>query len=91
MKDGMLTKQKIDLSNELAPEPFLSEPLSFSDIFDALVQQVPDYSLVLLIDEYDAPLIAHANDQAELQECQQLMRGLFATIKRPVRSCATFE
>ena len=74
-------KQKIDLSSELAPEPFLSEPLSFSDIFDALVQQVPDYSLVLLIDEYDAPLIAHANDQAELQECQQLMRGLFATIK----------
>lgn len=74
-------KQKIDLSNELAPEPFLSEPLSFSDIFDALVQQIPDYSLVLLIDEYDAPLIAHANDQAELQECQQLMRGLFATIK----------
>ena len=75
-------EHQIDISDELAPVPYLSAPLDFNDIFDALVQQVPDYSLVLLIDEFDAPLMAHANDQAELQECQQLLRSLFAPLKR---------
>lgn len=75
-------EHQIDISDDLAPVPYLSVPLDFNDIFDALVQQVPDYSLVLLIDEFDAPLMAHANDQAELQECQQLLRSLFAPLKR---------
>ena len=74
-------EHQIDISDALAPVPYISAPLDFNDVLDALVQHAPDYSLVLLIDEYDAPLIAHANDQAELQECQLLMRGLFATLK----------
>ena len=75
-------EHKIDISDALAPVPYISAPLDFSDIFDALVQQVPDYSLVLLIDEYDAPLMAHAHDQEELLDGKLLLRSLFAPLKR---------
>lgn len=80
--DDFCIEHNIDISAALVPKPFLSKPLRFKNIFYALVKKVPNRSLVLLIDEYDAPLIAHANDQAELQECQLLMRGLFATLKK---------
>lgn len=75
-------EHQIDISDDLAPVPYLSAPLDFSDVFHALIENVPNRSLVLLIDEFDAPLIAHANDQEELLDGKLLLRSLFAPLKR---------
>ena len=75
-------EHQIDISDDLAPVPYISAPLDFSDVFHALVKNAPNHSLVLLIDEYDAPLMAHTHEQEELLDCKLLLRSLFAPLKR---------
>ena len=48
---------------------------------DQMLSQLPANSLVLLVDEYDAPLLCHAQDEKELEACRYLMRGLFSSVK----------
>ena len=52
-----------------------------SDFFGQMFQQLPHRSLVLLVDEYDAPLLSFVNKETELAACKELMRGWFGSIK----------
>ena len=54
---------------------------SFRKRVNALLEQLPNRSLVLLIDEFDAPLLYHGDQEQELHACKLLMRGLFSTVK----------
>ena len=57
------------------------DPLDFGEQFDYMLNQLPDVSLVLLVDEYDAPLLYHAQDERELHEAGELLRCLFGMVK----------
>ena len=48
---------------------------------DQMLSQLPANSLVLLVDEYDAPLLYHAQDERELHEAGELLRCLFGMVK----------
>lgn len=56
-------------------------PSDFGAIFNKLLEQLEPQSLVLLIDEYDAPLIRHLTNQQELGVCKDLMSQLFSAVK----------
>ena len=60
----------------------IPEKSSFRKRLKALLEQLPNRSLVLLIDEFDAPLLYHCDQEQELRACKLLMRGLFSTVKR---------
>ena len=60
----------------------MPEKSSFRKRLKALLERLPDRSLVLLIDEFDAPLLNHYDQEQELHACKLLMRGLFSTVKR---------
>lgn len=49
--------------------------------FCVMLEQVPERSLVLLIDDYDAPLLNHFEDEAERKVCQLVLRCLFFALK----------
>lgn len=49
--------------------------------FCVMLEQVPERSLVLLIDDYDAPLLNHFEDEAERKACQLVLRCLFFALK----------
>lgn len=53
----------------------------FSSKFESLLQMLPDYSLVLLADEYDAPLLYRLKDNEEKQKAAAFMQALFGLIK----------
>lgn len=53
----------------------------FASVFSALLKSLPDGSLVLLVDEFDAPLIYRLQDQAEIKQMKELLRALFGLIK----------
>lgn len=55
--------------------------LDFSMYLEALLEQLSYGSLVLLVDEYDAPLVRHLNDEAELKAYQELLEALFGLVK----------
>ena len=57
------------------------DPLDLEEQLDSILARLPPSSLVLLIDEYDAPLLYHAQDEKELEACRYLMRGLFSSVK----------
>ena len=59
-------------------EPFDEK---FASVFSALLKSLPDGSLVLLVDEFDAPLIYRLRDQAEIKQMKELLRALFGLIK----------
>ncbi len=65
-------------TNELA-EPDRSS--DFGACFNSMLVQLESNSLVLLVDEFDAPLIHHYNQEQELERCQGLMRQLFSAVK----------
>ena len=60
----------------------IPEKSSFRKRLKALLERLPDRSLVLLIDEFDTPLLYHYDQEQELHACKLLMRGLFSTVKR---------
>ena len=51
-------------------------------ILSKLLKTFNDNSLVLLIDEYDAPLVHHMNAKNELQDIQSTLNNFYSTIKR---------
>ena len=55
--------------------------LDGSDFFYRMFEQLPKCSLVLLVDEYDAPLMHFRSNEAELAACKELLRGWFDAIK----------
>ena len=62
----------------------LAEPDSFSDFgacFNSMLVHLQLNSLVLLIDEYDAPLNHRYNQEQELERCKDLMSQLFSAVK----------
>ena len=48
-----------------------------------MLEHLEPNSLVLLIDEYDAPLLHHYNQEQELERCKGLMEQLFSAVKKP--------
>ena len=56
---------------------------STQDAFELLINAVPDDSLVLLVDEYDAPLtrLFTAENDAESEKMTQVMRDFFILLK----------
>ena len=76
-------EQKIDLTAQINSKlvaMVVSEPLRFNDLFSYMLDQM-NRPLVLLVDEFDAPLIYHYDQKQELKECKLIMRGLFNTVK----------
>ena len=62
----------------------LAEPDNSSDFgacFNSMLEHLEPNSLVLLIDEYDAPLLHHYNQEQELERCKGLMEQLFSAVK----------
>lgn len=53
------------------------------DVFKLLLDAVPDGSVVLLVDEYDAPLthFLGSTDSATSEDMAQVLRGFFANVK----------
>ena len=56
-------------------------PSSFWSLFQAVLDQVPMKSLVLLVDEYDAPVVNYADNERELAAGKTLLRSLFSSVK----------
>ena len=50
-------------------------------ILKKIVEYVPNRSLVLLIDEYDAPLTHHLNDQKELKNITNVLNNFYYAVK----------
>lgn len=49
--------------------------------FASMMSRLPDSSLVLLIDEYDAPLTAHLGDQKLFESVQLALSRFYAAVK----------
>ena len=69
-------EHKIDVTSKLG-----SEPRHFLEQFSSMLELIPRRSLVLLIDEFDAPIIHHFNQATELNDCKLILRSLFDSIK----------
>ncbi|MDT3662624.1 MAG: AAA family ATPase [Anaerobiospirillum sp.] len=61
----------------------VSESPSVSDLFSAMLELMPRRSLVLLVDEFDAPIIYHYNQEKELNACKLIIRVNFSRIGTP--------
>ena len=70
-------EHKIELAKKL-----VAEPQRFRELFSAMLELVPNRSVVLLIDNCDVPLLYHGANEQELEICRFLMRGIFSAIKR---------
>ena len=57
------------------------DPFDFGALLGHLLKQLAPMSLVLLVDDYDAPLLCHASEPHDLAACKNLMRQLFSTVK----------
>ena len=53
-----------------------------SRILDEISEKLKDNSIVLLIDEYDAPLTHHLNQPEELSSITKILNNFYATIKQ---------
>ena len=65
-------------------ESELAEPDHSSDFgacFNSMLVQLQPNSLVLLIDEFDAPLNHRYNQEQELESCKDLVSQLFSAVK----------
>ena len=51
-------------------------------ILGEIAKELDDNSTVLLIDEYDSPLVHHINDQDELKGIVDVLNNFYSTIKR---------
>ena len=62
---------------------FDTQDLQYPDmILDEMMQKISDYSLVMLIDEYDAPLIHNINNHDFLKDVENLLNKFYLTIKQ---------
>ena len=53
-----------------------------ADIFDKICCRLDDNSVILLIDEYDAPLTHHLNEPIELKDITNILNDFYATVKQ---------
>ena len=58
-----------------------NKELKLGRLFRAMLKQLNNQSLVLLVDEYDAPVLQYASAPAELAACAELLRTLFGSVK----------
>ena len=61
--------------------PVPDESLRFALLLRELLEQVPYGSVVLLVDEYDAPALRYLSEEQGSAACHQLMETLFSAIK----------
>ena len=90
-----LSNNKIDsfnytLSKKIIQQlPLKGKELKFSEkdfqypnlILDEIAQDLPDYSTVLLIDEYDTPLTQNINDKTLLKDLTSSLNNFYSCIK----------
>ena len=50
-------------------------------ILDQICEKLNNYSIVLLIDEYDAPLVHHIDDNNQLSGILKTLRSFYSTVK----------
>ena len=60
------------------------DPLDFGAIFGHMLKQLAPMSLVLLVDEYDSPLLYHAHEPQELAVCKRAGQSLCRTLSLSV-------
>jgi len=63
-------KYSIDLSNEL----------TYSKMFEKLLEELPKQA-VLLIDEYDKPILNNINNSEKANICKEILKGFYTVIK----------
>ncbi|MBQ7617531.1 MAG: AAA family ATPase [Desulfovibrio sp.] len=51
-------------------------------ILDEIVKELDNNSIVLLVDEYDAPLTHHLNDRTELNKIMAILNDFYAVVKQ---------
>ena len=62
---------------------FKESDLQYPDmILDEISQKISDYSIVLLIDEYDAPLTHNIDKQNKIEDITNTLNNFYATIKQ---------
>ena len=72
--------QQFSIDNNLK---FSDKDLQYPDlILDEIAQRLSDYSIVLLIDEYDAPLTHNLDKPDELKDITNILDSFYATIKQ---------
>ena len=60
-----------------------SDELSYPNLlFSKIIKKFDNDSLVLLIDEYDAPLVHHIDDKNELKGIVSVLNNFYSTVKR---------
>ena len=57
------------------------DAFDFGDLFLYVLKQLPLSSLVLLIDEYDWPIVYFASQPQQLESCRLLLRSVFGPVK----------
>lgn len=62
--------------------PVRKDAQDFTQVFGDMLRQLPPSSLVLLVDEYDAPMLDYRDNAKELRACRLLMQSLFGLVKR---------
>ncbi len=81
-----LFEQKLNAAlQEFADQLGLTVQTEFSDfssLFEALLKQLADNSLILLVDEYDTPLVSRLQMPEELEAATALLQGLFGKVKK---------
>lgn len=81
-----LFEQKLNAAlQEFADQLGLTVQTEFSDFsshFEALLKQLADNSLILLVDEYDTPLVSRLQMPEELEAATALLQGLFGKVKK---------
>ena len=75
-----LNRALLDFAQEqgVKCEPFDE---TFASVFRALLESLPDGYLVLLVDEFDFPLLHRMQDPADIKQMKELMRALYGLIK----------
>ena len=56
--------------------------LSPNRLFSNIIRDLPNRSIVLLIDEYDSPLIHHLDNYDELDKHLRILNDFYSTVKR---------
>ena len=73
--------------DEALPDWLHEAQPNLGHVLRKLFKAVPHNSLVLLVDDYDAPVLAHADDEKELEACKPLLLCLFVSIKCHYDKC----
>ena len=80
-KCGNLVLKRFNAQGKVPSLDDKGEYLDPSEILDDILDRLENNSTVLLIDEYDAPLVHHLNAPDELQDIMRILNNFYAVIK----------